>query len=212
MTIGPSIGRVIAAMVEACGRRPYTTLIVAFILATISLVYAVRTITFVSALLRLLPTNERYVIKLKEYQDDFGELNDIVVVVESPSPDLSKEYAARLTHELRQAGLTSPRITYRVDRAYFDHRALLYLSIDDLVKLRDRLFDYQEFIESYAARPSLPRLLEGLNQQIANSMALGFLDLGLGSERSTDLRFLDAVVDQVSARLSGDSAYKSPWS
>jgi hopanoid biosynthesis associated RND transporter like protein HpnN len=212
MTIGPSIGRMIAATAEACGRRPYATLILAFVLATIALVYAVRTITFVSAHLRLLPQNERYVIRLKEYQDDFGELNDIVVVVESPSPDLSKEYAGRLTRELRQAGLTTPRITYRVDPSYFDHRALLYLPVKDLEKLRDRLFDYQKFIEGYAAQPSLPRLFEGLNQQIANSMVLGFFDLGLGGERSTDLRFLESVVDQINGRLDGDSGYASPWS
>src|SRR5262245_9624617 len=155
MTIGPSIGRMIAAMADACGRRPYTTLIVALILATIGLVYAVRTIPFVSAHLRLLPQNERYVIRLKEYQDDFGELNDIVVVVESPSPDLSKEYAGRLTRELRQAGLTTPRITYRVDPSYFDHRALLYLPVKDLEKLSDRMFDYPEFVDGYADKQSL---------------------------------------------------------
>ena len=57
--------------------------------------------------------------------------------------------------------------------------ALLYLSVDDLTKLRDQLFDYQEFVEGYAARPTLPRLLEGLNQQIANQMVLGFFDVGL---------------------------------
>ena len=103
------------------------------------------------------------------------------------------------------------RITYRIDRAYFDQRGLLYLPVDELIKLRDRLFDYQEFIEGYAANPTLPRLLEGLNQQIANAMALGFFDLGLGSGTATDLRFLESTIDQISARLDGKSAYTSPW-
>ena len=88
---------------------------------------------------------------------------------------------------------------------------MLYLSVDELIELRDRLFDYQEFIEEYAAQPTLPRLLEGLNQQIANAMALGFFDLGLGGRRSTDLRFLEAVLDQIAARLDGAAAYVSPW-
>src|SRR5947207_3185149 len=82
-TIGPSIGRMIAATADACGRRPLLTLAVSLALAAVALVYAVHTITFVSAHLRLLPQNERYVVRLKEYQQDFGELNDIVVVVES---------------------------------------------------------------------------------------------------------------------------------
>ena len=84
--------------------------------------------------------------------------------------------------------------------------------VDELITLRDRMFDYQEFIESYAARPTLPRLLAGLNQQIANSMALGFFDVGLRSSGgATDLRFLESVIDQISARLDGQATYTSPW-
>jgi hypothetical protein len=167
------------------------------------LIYA-PALTFVTSNLRLLPQKASYVVRLKDYQRDFGELNDIVVVVEAASPDRSKAYAARLVAELARQGLAPSRITYRVDPAYFAGRGLLYLSQDDLAKLRDRLFDYQEFIEGYAARPTLPQLLAGLNQQIANSMALGFFDVGLRSSGgATDLRFLESVIDQISARLDG---------
>ena len=57
-------------------------------------------------------------------------------------------------------------------------RAALPL-VDELDELRDRLYDYQDFLERYAAHPTLAGLLDGLNPQIANGMALGFLDLGL---------------------------------
>jgi hopanoid biosynthesis associated RND transporter like protein HpnN len=211
MTIGSTIGRMIAAVARTCGRRPLVTVAVSLALAVAASLYTVHTITFLSDPLRLLPQHERYVVRLKEYQRDFGELNDIVVVVESAAPDLSKNYASRLARELRAAGLTSPRIIYRVEPTYFDQRALLYLSVDDLTKLRDRLFDYQEFIETYAAHPTLPQLLEGLNQQIANAMMMGFFDVGLGGGRSTDLRFLESAIDQISARLDGQSTYTSPW-
>ena len=66
--------------------------------------YTVHTLTFVTSNLRLLPQHERYVVLLKEYQRDFGELNDIVVVVESPSPDESKAYAARLVRSSDRRG------------------------------------------------------------------------------------------------------------
>ena len=208
---GSSIGRALAAIARACGRRPLLTVVVSVALGAAAVLYTLHALTFVTSNLRLLPQHERYVVLLKEYQRDFGELNDIVVVVESPTPDLSKAYAARLIQDLERRGLAPSRITYRVDPAYFDGRGLLYLSVDELIKLRDRLFDYQEFIEAYAAHPTLPRLLEGLNQQIANAMALGFFDLGLGGSGSTDLRFLEAVIDQISARLDGKTTYTSPW-
>ncbi len=205
------IGRALASIAQACGRRPLLTIVVSVAFGAAAVFYTVHALAFVTSNVRLLPQRERYVVLLKEYQRDFGELNDIVVVVESPDPDLSKRYAARLTQELARHGLPRSRLTYRVDPAYFDGRGLLYLSVDELIKLRDRLFDYQEFIEAYAAHPTLPQLLDGLNQQIANAMALGFFDLGLGGSGSTDLRFLEAVIDQISARLDGTSAYTSPW-
>src|SRR5262245_11390378 len=211
MTVGPRIGAVMAAVARACGRHPISTVVVSALLAAAGIFYTAHSLSFVSSNLRLLPQGEPYVVLLKEYQRDFGELNDIVIVVESPSPERAKAYAATLAHALERDGLASRRVTYRVDPAYFDGRALLYLSVDELTALRDRLFDYQEFIEAYAAHPTLPQLLAGLNQQIANAMALGFLDLGLGGSRSNDLRFLEAVIDRLSARIDGAGMYASPW-
>ena len=211
--VGSAVGRAVAALALASTRRPLVTVVISLLLAAAGTLYTLHALTFVTSNLRLLPQKASYVVRLKDYQRDFGELNDIVVVVEAASPDRSKAYAARLVADLERQGLARSRITYRVDPAYFEGRGLLYLSQDDLAKLRDRLFDYQEFIEGYAARPTLPRLLAGLNQQIANSMALGFFDVGLrGSGGATDLRFLESVIDQISARLDGQATYTSPWS
>ena len=206
-----AIGRLLAGLVRISTRRPLITVLVSVVLAAVAALYTAHTLTFVTSNLRLLPQNERYVVLLKEYLRDFGELNDIVVAVESPSPERSKAYAARLVRALRDGGPRAPVITYRIDPAYFEQRGLLYLSVDELTRLRDRLFDYQEFIESYAAHPTLTGLLEALNRQIANAMALGFLDLGLGGQRAADLHFLQSVIDQLSARLAGSSNYVSPW-
>ena len=211
--VGSTVGRAVAALALASTRRPLVTVVISLLLAAAGTLYTLHALTFVTSNLRLLPQKASYVERLKDYQRDFGELNDIVVVVEAAIPDRSKAYAARLVAELERQGLAPSRITYRVDPAYFEGRGLLYLSRDELIKLRDRLFDSQEFIEGYAARPTLPQLLAGINQQIANSMALGFFDVGLRSSGgATDLRFLESVIDQISARLDGQATFTSPWS
>ena len=195
----------IAAIVETCGHRPLVTVAVSLALAVVAGLYALHTLTFVSSHLRLLPQHERYVVRLKEYQREFGELNDIVVVVESPTADLSKDYAARLTRELRQAGLTSPRITYRVDPAYFDHRALLYLSVDDLTKLRDRCSTTRNSSRATRRIRRCPGSSRDSTSRSPIRWSSGSSTSGLGGERSTDLRFLESVIDQISARLDGKS-------
>jgi hopanoid biosynthesis associated RND transporter like protein HpnN len=210
MTVAPWVGRAIAALVRLSTRRPVLTVLLALVLAGASLAYTLHAIGFVTSSLRLLPQHARYVVLLREYLKDFGELNDIVVAVEAPSPDDARQYAARLAGQLRQDGLGA-RVTYRVDPAYFDGRALLYVSLADLTTLRDRLYDYGEFLESYAARPTLDRLLEAVNRQIAGAMVLGFFDLGLGGKEAADLRFLQELLRQVESRLDGSGRFVSPW-
>ena len=206
-----SSARLLAGLARICARRPWLTVLVSLALAAAAGLYAFHALAFVSSHLRLLPQHAPYVVLMRQYLGDFGELSDIVVAVESPSPERSKAYAARLVGALETGGGRAPAITYRVDPAYFAQRGLLYISVEELTRLRDRLFDYQEFIESYAAHPTLARLLEALNQQMANAMALGFLDLGLGGGRAEDLQFLKSVIDQMSERLDGARSYVSPW-
>ena len=210
VSAAPWVGRSVAGAVRLSTRRPLLTVLVSLALAAIGVAYTFHALGFVSSSLRLLPQNAPYVVTLREYLQDFGELNDIVVAIEAPTPEEARLYAVRLGAELREAGV-SGRVTYRIDPAYFEHRALLYLSPRDLRALRDRLYDYQEFLEHYAAGPSLARLLEAVNQQLANAMLTGFLDLGLRDAGTADLRFLQGLLTQMSERLNGGIVYRSPW-
>ncbi|PWU20973.1 MAG: hypothetical protein C5B48_11825 [Candidatus Rokuibacteriota bacterium] len=204
------VGRLLAAIVRASVWRPRVTVLLSVVLVIVAGLYTLRALDFVTSPLQLLPQGARYVELMKQYVADFSELDDMIVAVDGHDPEQVKRYADRLVRTLRQDGLTS-RITYRIDPAFFDRRGLLYLDLNDLVRLRDRLFDYEEFIREYAAHPTLARLLEGLNRQFANSIALGFLDLGIGGHGEADLRFLDAVLEQISAWLDESAPYVSPW-
>ena len=114
MTVAPWVGRATAALVRLSTRRPVLTVLVAVALAGASLAYTFHALGFVTSSLRLLPQHARYVVLLREYLKDFGELNDIVIAVEAPSPDAARQYAARLAGQLRQDGLGA-RVTYHVD-------------------------------------------------------------------------------------------------
>ncbi len=204
------IGRTLARIVRLATRRPLLTVLVSLTLAGAGLAYTAHTLTFLTSPYRLLPQQARYVVTLREFQREFGELNDIVVAVQAPSPSEATQFADRLASILRVDGVDG-RIMYRIDPSYFDGRALLYLSLDELGKLRERLYDYGEFLERYAARPTLARLLDGLNTQMANAMALGFIDLGLDQKEAADVRFLATLLGQMRSQLDGSSPYVSAW-
>ncbi|MBI4610037.1 MAG: MMPL family transporter [Candidatus Rokubacteria bacterium] len=204
-------GRLLHHLVCVSARRPILTVVFSLTLAAVALLYTVHALTFQTSNLRLLPPGQRYATLFAEYVQDFGELNDIVIAVEAQSPEEAKAYAARLVRELKKSPLKFKRVTYRIDPKHFEGQALLYLSVPELAEIRDRIFDHQQFIEAYAAHPTLDELLEGINRQLAASFLSHFFDLGLQDSGPGDLRFLDELLVQLGSRIDGPAPYHSPW-
>jgi hopanoid biosynthesis associated RND transporter like protein HpnN len=193
--------------------RPALTVLLALAVATGSVWYTVRTLTFATSTRALLPEGQPYIERYVELDGEFGELDELVIAVEASSLPEARLYARRLVRELRSREVPLGRIAYRIDPRQFEGRALLYMSTPRLTEIRDTIFDYQEFVEVFAGRPTLDQLVEGVATQIANAFVSGFIDLGLGDKReAVDLRFIEDLVAQISTRLDHPAApYRSPW-
>src|SRR5262249_54778908 len=99
------------------------------------------------------------------------------------------------------------------DPELFRGHALLYLSLDKLGDLRDKIVQRRRFLERYAARPTLAELLGGLGDEIARRFALGFIDLGLdtGPPAKLDAGFMDGLLAGIEDDLAGTRTAGSPW-
>jgi hopanoid biosynthesis associated RND transporter like protein HpnN len=213
LSVPTRTGRLLRRLVRAACAAPWVTLGLAVLLAAGSVWYTLTTLTFATSTRALLPQGLPFVERYVELDREFGELDDLVIVVEAPTLSEAKVYATALVREVRERQVPLRRVAYRIDPKQFEGRALLYLSREKLAEIRDKVFDYQEFMETFAARPTLDQLVEGLATQIANSFAKGFLDLGLEREPhgENDLRFIEELVDQVLTRLDRPAPYRSPW-
>src|SRR6185503_12824232 len=89
-------GRLLQRLVQVCCARPALTVVVAFALAALGVGYAAHSLTIETSKFHLLPLHQRYATLYKDYAEDFGQLEDIVVVVQGPAVDTSTAYAARL--------------------------------------------------------------------------------------------------------------------
>jgi hopanoid biosynthesis associated RND transporter like protein HpnN len=204
--------RWLPVLVRRSTARPWVTAAVALVLAAAALVVSSRALTFQTSNVRLLPASAPYAARYIEYLRDFGELNDIVVVVQAPRPDEATRFADRLVASLDRGPLDVGRLTYRFDPASLQDRALLYLPLERLTALRDQVLDYEELLDAYAARPTLARLLEGVNERLGRAIASRFMDLGLDAGGGSDTRFLELLLEQIAACLGGQTpAYRSPW-
>ena len=213
MIVVSRTGTLLRRLVRVACNWPVLTLVLGLALAAVSVWYAFAQLRFATSTADLLPRGQAYMQRFHEYERVFGEIDDLIIVVEAPSPPEAKVYAGRLVRELRQREVPLKHLTYRIDPTQFEGQALLYLSKQKLAEIRDRIFDYQEFMESFAARPTLDQLVEGLATQIAGAFVTGFLDLGLEDNKKTenDLRFIEDLVAQISSRLDRPIPYKSPW-
>src|SRR5438309_219588 len=188
------------------------TVLIAILMAIVSVVYALQSLTFATSTRSLLPPGRPYVERYTQYEREFGDLDSIAIVVEAPSLTEATVYATRLVRRLHASGVPLKRISYRIDPKLFEGRGLLYLPKERLGKIREAIFDYQEFMEAFAARPTLDQLADGMATQIANAFVANFIDLGLSDGKgASDLKFVQDLVAQIESRLDRPAPYRSPF-
>jgi hopanoid biosynthesis associated RND transporter like protein HpnN len=199
-------------LVRTACRRPVVTVVACLVAAALGLAVTVSGLGFRTSTRDLLPADAPYSARYAQYTRDFGELEDIVVVVEARTFEAARAFAVQLVNALRESPIAFKRIAYRIDPKQFEGRELLYLPVPELQAIRDRIFDHQAFMQQFAGEPTLATLIRGVNSQLAAAFAASFFDLGLdeGSPRA-DTRFLSILLDQMSARLERPTPYRSPW-
>jgi len=204
--------RGLGALVRLASTRPVVTVLLSVVLALAALAYTFSHLDFVTSGRDLLPQDRPYVQRDEEISDDFPRLDQLVVAIESDDVARSKAYAHRLAEELRRESGTFRHVTYRIDPKRFRGRELLYPSPADLRDVRDEVADHQTFLTSFAARPTLDRLIDGIRTEIVTAFVRSAFDLGLGGdEKKVDLGASHEVLDQISTRLDRTAPFRSPW-
>ena len=195
-----------------CCARPALTVLLAVAAAALGVGYAARSLTLETSKFHLLPLHQRYATLYKDYAEDFGQLEDIVVVVESPAVETSTLYAARLAGILRAGALGTARISYRIDANRLEAHALLYLPLDTLRTTFETVAGQEELLADFAGTPTLDRLIEGINQHFGAAFLPGVFAAGGEAEASAvaPTRLLRDLLTQMLARIDG-GPYRSPW-
>ena len=204
-------GRLLQRLVQVCCTRPALTLVVAFALAALGVGYAAHSLTIETSKFHLLPLHQRYATLYKDYAEDFGQLEDIVVVVQSPTVDTSTAYAARLAGVLRDGALGTARVSYQVDARRMEAHALLYLPLATLQDTLQTVATHEELLADFAATPTLAQLVDGINQSVGSTFLPDVFGPDAGDEPNpAPTRLLRDLLTQMSERIDGQP-YRSPW-
>jgi hopanoid biosynthesis associated RND transporter like protein HpnN len=204
-------GRILQRVVRLCCAHPAVTVSVAFAFAALGVGYAAHSLRLETSKFHLLPLHQRYATLYKDYAEDFGQLEDIVVVVEGPEIETSTAYAARLASVLRQGALGTARISYRIDASRLEAYGLLYLPLDTLRNTLSTVASQEDLLADFAASPTLDRLVAGINQSVGATFLPGVFGPDTQEEANpAPLRLLRDLLTHMSERID-DAPYRSPW-
>jgi uncharacterized protein len=191
------------------------------ILAGVSIWVTGEKLTFKTGRGDLVAKGLPYVKLYEEYRDQFEDLEGMVIVAESESPEKMAEFAETLAAKLKVRPDLFSQVIYKFDTSYFRSRFLLYLDPPDLESLQTKLEEHQDFIESINASPGLNPLLNQINREISSGMVDSLMTdfLGEGDTEDeeekkndeNDLNLLIRIIEEMNRSLGKTYHYQSPW-
>lgn len=123
------------------GRRPGIVLLLAAAVAVVALTFASR-LGLKTGFIELLPSDDPGVVALQKTEKRLPDMSLLLVGIHSSEPDANLRYAQALTAKIRELPRNRPAIaTYNVFdvKDFLERNKWLYLSVDDLTSIRDRL-------------------------------------------------------------------------
>src|SRR5215207_1394904 len=123
------VHRVLVGLVGAVCRFPRLVLAAAAVLVGLSIWIACAQLTFLTQRNDLVSPRQEHQQKWKQYLAEFGDDDDMVVVVKGQNRKEMEQALEKLAGELLDQPKLFDRIFYKVDLRSLHDRALLYLSV-----------------------------------------------------------------------------------
>jgi hopanoid biosynthesis associated RND transporter like protein HpnN len=208
--------------------RPWLTVGCAVALALLGIGYTATSLEFVTSRNAMAPADAPYMQASEQIRQDFGSLDDLVVVIAPPTLERGKQFVQALASRLRADTQHVREVIHALDTSSLEGKKLLYLSPDELRTLQRRLEDAQNLIYDLADTPGLDPLLSSLNQEISRALVShltrGLLESSSATEpgaasartepvQALDITFLTELFSQMEAALREPTRdiFKSPW-
>lgn len=157
--------RVLQAIAHAVLHRPRWFLWPQILLAGLCVVYTVRHLQFSTSRNDLVSSKLRYHHIFLEMRKEFSSEDDIVVVVESETPEKNRQFIERLGARVEASTNLFSDVFYRGDLTMLGPKALLFLDEPTLKELQTKLGEYRPFLTRVATTTNLSSLFQIINRQ-----------------------------------------------
>jgi hopanoid biosynthesis associated RND transporter like protein HpnN len=192
--------QLITAVVNACCRVAWLTVVVFFLAAGAAAHYSITHFAITTDSSRLISAKLPWRQRELALDQAFPQRTDLIlVVVDGPTPELADFAASELARELAGRRDAIARVARPDADRFFEQNALLFLSRDELAEEIEALIRAQPFLAALAADPSLRGLAQVL-QRLADALAAGEAQ---GSDFAPQLSQLTVAFERL---LGGEEA------
>ncbi|HEV3260095.1 MAG TPA: MMPL family transporter [Gemmataceae bacterium] len=211
------VPRLLTTLVETVHRFPRLVLAVALLVCAASAYAACTRLEYRTQRSDLVSPRKDYQQRWSRYLAEFGDDNDIVVVVKGSGRGRMRRALEALAAEVRKRPDRFDRLFYKVDLRPLHDRALLFLPADQIGQIQNNLRSMSMLLE--------PPLVAGLDALIGwKSLTLSRLlheardragkinpDRPLGSADDQFLTQLLAITGSAAAIFRNPADYRNPW-
>jgi len=152
-------------------RFPLVLVVLALVLSAVSIIYTRNNLQFLTNRDDLMPKSSQFHRDYREYRQEFGDQEEIVVVIESKDPEQASRFGTELYGRLLKQRTVFREIFYPYGLPFFQKNGLLFMPYADLVALHDNLVKAKPVLEDLSASPSVQTLFTSLTSQMDSYMA-----------------------------------------
>jgi hopanoid biosynthesis associated RND transporter like protein HpnN len=134
-------------------------------LACLSVYFTITNLQFLTSRDALVGGDKEYHRNYLRYKEEFPVQDDLVVVVESESPEKNRQFVERLGAKLEPETNLFTSVFYKGDLKTMGRKALLFLPEDALQDLLRTLQEYKPFLLQFTKATNLVSLLDLVNTQ-----------------------------------------------
>jgi len=208
--------RVLAGVAGFGCRRPGLVLLAVLLSCAVCLAYTARRLTYQTHRNDLIAKHKDYYQRWQAYVAEFGDDDDMVVVVEGQDRARMEQALEEVAAALRQRPDRFDRLFYRVDLRPLRDRALLFLPVEQVRRIQDNLQNMSLLLEppvlggldplfGWRSLTLLQMLKEGERR------ALGWKADRPNPEAEDYFRQLDALCRGAADYLADAKSYQNPW-
>lgn len=152
-------------------RSPWLVLVVALLLSAASLWLTSQRMEFLTGRDDLMPQNTSFNRDFREFRAEFGDMEDIAVVMEGNDPERVGAFGTRLYGVLAPDKKHFSDVFYPYALPFFQKNGLLFMPLEDIKELRRNLTLAAPVLRDLSASPSVQTLFTHMTGSIDKYLA-----------------------------------------